>query len=219
MSIETFCKAVAGAVGPLGSIKKTLLDETLRQFAEYVKAERRPKKKGPITGVNKPAEPDDDEVQAKPKARVNTAAKPARKEHTMDIYEAARRVAKGDSTTATRKDFYRAIEKLADDYRRDHPLERLTKERAFAKVVDTPDGRVLFRAYSKSPGDDLDLATPKAPDPTPVAPSLAKLNDLAAKCRADSPALTFEQAFTKVYEDPANRELVAAEKVERRRPA
>jgi hypothetical protein len=219
MSIETFCKSVLDADGPVAPAVKAHLDQTLGQFADYVAvqmAEKRPKKPGKITGACKPATTDEDEVEAEPKVRVNTSAAPTRKEQAMDTVEAAHRVAKGERTAATRKDFYRAIEKLAEDYRRDHPTERLTPERAFCKIaLDTDDGRALFKAHRLSPGNDYELATPKMPDPVAVAPSLAKLNGLAHAVRAGDPTLTFEQAFAKVYEDPANRALVAAEKAER----
>ena len=46
-------------------------------------------------------------------------------------------------------------------------------------------------------------------------PALGKLNAMADRLRAADPSLTAAQAFTKVYTDPNNRDLVRREYQER----
>ena len=52
-----------------------------------------------------------------------------------------------------------------------------------------------------------------------LSPSLQRLNALAEELRKADPKLTKEQAFTKAYADPANRDLVQAERAEARAAA
>ena len=48
------------------------------------------------------------------------------------------------------------------------------------------------------------------------SPALDRLNKLAAELREANPELSKSQAFAKVFSDPANRDLAAAERRENR---
>lgn len=112
----------------------------------------------------------------------------------------------------TQADLFEEMQKRAEDYRRDGE----TKEQAFAKYMQTDEGRRAYAVYRTLPNpapEQHPVAKVVAPAPSP---SLERLNKLADELHNREPSLTPDQAFTKVYSDPRNRGLVAAERSENR---
>jgi hypothetical protein len=130
----------------------------------------------------------------------------------------AKRAALGEATPFTKAEFYAELDARAQAARK--PGQ--TREQAFSEfVLKDPDGEVLFRAHRLAKGSGNcapERVSKVARGPAPT-PSLERLNALAAECRKADPKLTKEQAFTKAYTDPANRELVANERAEARAAA
>jgi hypothetical protein len=122
------------------------------------------------------------------------------KTHMSAINEA---VAKGDK--ATKADIHKAFVELADELQKSN--HKLTAAQAFAKVYEDPANARLRKVYMMVPN-----AAPAAPSsivkqqPTDVGWNC--LQAKAAELRKAEPKLTREQAFAKVYADPANREFV-----------
>jgi hypothetical protein len=114
----------------------------------------------------------------------------------------------------TKADFYAEIGKRAEALRR----EGETKEQSFTRfITQESEGKTLYTALKRSQGT-IEAASPRQVTQTEPAPtpSLVALNKLAEEARKADPKLSFAQAFTKVYQDPKNRALAAAEKAERR---
>lgn len=76
-------------------------------------------------------------------------------------------------------------------------------EKAINTLATRSDMAVLFKEFGTSQG-------------TAVGSAMDQLNEKAAELRKTQSGLTEAQAFAKVYEDPANRELVTLEKNARR---
>jgi hypothetical protein len=93
-----------------------------------------------------------------------------------------------------------------------------TREQAFAKfITEDDDGKALYRTFKQAEGPDHEvMASNSSFMPMQSAPALARLTKLAEQLRAEDPSLSEAQAFAKVYTSPANAELVAAEREERR---
>jgi hypothetical protein len=75
-------------------------------------------------------------------------------------------------------------------------------------------GQVLYRAFKLAPQGEVEPVTVSAPMPTPTR-AYTQLMAKAEELRKADGKLTEAQAFAKVYENPANRELVQADKRER----
>jgi hypothetical protein len=124
----------------------------------------------------------------------------------------AKRVAHGAPTRITKAQWHAEITKRAAAYRDVNE----TPEQAYTRfLTETADGNALYQAYKLAPQDEQ--AEPVAvtpPTPTPTR-SYERLTAKANELRKAEPKLSEAQAFTKVYEDPANRELVQAAKLER----
>jgi hypothetical protein len=103
------------------------------------------------------------------------------------------------------------FEKLADDLLKTQP--KLTKEQAFAKVYADPANVELRKAERAANGFAYPPIARTAPA---VEESMAfgKLKELAAEFRRTNLFLTVEQCFARVMADPANRELVRAERLD-----
>lgn len=109
-------------------------------------------------------------------------------------------------------------ELLAKELRKERP--ELTPEQAFAKVYEDPANREL--AEVERAGARLKMAKifPPVARTEPAVASgssndtgLAALKELAAEFRRRNPFLSVEQAFARVYADPANRELAKKERM------
>jgi hypothetical protein len=103
----------------------------------------------------------------------------------------------------------------AAELRKSNP--KLTPEQAYARVYESNIeirkgdryGAVLnFQKFSPS----VARTTPITEFGNSNSTGLAALEKLAAELRERNPFLTVEQAFAKVYADPANRELASAER-------
>jgi hypothetical protein len=130
-----------------------------------------------------------------------------------DPAEFCKRVLAGEPTAYTRPDLLAEMQRRAAVYHRPD----VTAEQALAKFLMTDeDGRALYAAYRVLPNPAPEPVT-KRIEPAP-SPSLAALNKLADDLRNREPSLSAEMAFTKVYSDPRNRRLVAAERDENRPP-
>ena len=128
----------------------------------------------------------------------------------------AKRVWRGECEPVFSKtDFYTEITKRAETARRVGE----SFSQAFARyVTEEPDGKMLYCAYKRAGGPPPRPEPRPAPERRTVEPGQAckKLMRLADAERAAHPELRQAQAFAKVYEDPRNGELVAAERAERR---
>jgi Putative phage serine protease XkdF len=132
----------------------------------------------------------------------------------IDITTVAKQmVAEGlPSALYTRADFLEALNKRAQAERSGTE----TPEQCFTRLVTSdPDAVALYKAHRASPGHDPDRA-PKAEPVAKTSASLDKLRELAADLHKSEPLLSHEQAFAKVYTDPANRALARAERAENR---
>jgi len=81
--------------------------------------------------------------------------------------------------------------------------------------MQTDEGRRAYAVYRTLPNPAPAQPVTKVVEPTP-SPSFLALRKLAAELSNREPSLTPDQALTKVYADPRNRELVAAERSENR---
>lgn len=108
-----------------------------------------------------------------------------------------------------------ACELLAKELRKKDPS--LTPEQAYAKVyesnieirkADRYGATLNFQKFTPSIARTESIVEYGNSNDT----GLAALEKLAADLRQRNPYLTIEQAFAKVYADPANRELAAAER-------
>jgi hypothetical protein len=159
---------------------------------------------------------DEERLTAETKMRHERAARMRRRLHKqetneMDMVEIAKRVLGGQETRLSKKDFYDAINDRAQAARG----KDQTPEQAFAKFIETADGALLYRSSKLAAQDDhapASTVTPPTPEPTRAYKVLLHR---ASELRKSDAKLTDAQAFAKVYEDPANRELVAADKRER----
>jgi hypothetical protein len=98
-----------------------------------------------------------------------------------------------------------------------HPT--LTGAQAFTKVftADDDEGRAIRTAWQIAKGADLPSDARDEPrddtdDTGADGDALSKLEQLGAEVRKRNPQLTKAQAFSKAYSDPANVELVKAER-------
>jgi hypothetical protein len=136
----------------------------------------------------------------------------------MDSYiEIAKLVADGARSPITKGSWYNEITKRAAASRRADQ----TEAQAFAKYLETPDGKFLYSAFKLAPQrEEADTAPTvvKASTPAPT-PSYRKLMALADVLRKNDPSLSREQAFAKIYESSEHGELVEADKAERRAAA
>ncbi|SEE37389.1 hypothetical protein SAMN05444161_5571 [Rhizobiales bacterium GAS191] len=122
----------------------------------------------------------------------------------IDLAKAA--VESGNSAGISKAEWYQTISKLAERTRQAHE----TKAAAFVRYTESdPDGRLLYSAYKLAPLPDYNPGAPVAKVETtkPVSAAMQKFNSLADALRKSEPNLSGAQAFVKVYEDPANREL------------
>jgi hypothetical protein len=108
-----------------------------------------------------------------------------------------------------------ACELLAKQLREKHP--ELTPEQAYAKVYE--NNIEIRKGDRYGAVMNFQKFTPSVARTTPIteygnsnSTGLAALEKLAAELRQRNPFLTIEQAFAKVYSDPANRELATAER-------
>jgi hypothetical protein len=154
------------------------------------------------------------DVAANPGARVLLRKRDdalGRGDNRMDLVPIAKRVVAGEPTAFEKRDFYAAIESGAAEIRKADE----SPEQAFARFCqDDPRGQILLKAHKMAKGADY------RPEPEPVqmlpeSPAYAKLCRKATKL-AKREGLTEAQAFAKVYEDPANRELVEADRIAHR---
>ena len=102
--------------------------------------------------------------------------------------------------------------KMLTDFAPRNPGERPDVAFARAFTAATPDGEILRKAHQAIRNAPLMAVT----DVNGPNTALAQLQRLAEQTRKASPALTREQAFAKVYTDPANAELVIRERKENR---
>jgi hypothetical protein len=112
---------------------------------------------------------------------------------------------------------YMTCELLAKELRKKDPS--LTPEQAFAKVYTDPANIEIRKAERGGAMRNLAKALPPVARTEPVVTfgnevdtGLAALQKLAAEFRRDNPFLTPEQAFARVYQDPANRALASSER-------
>jgi hypothetical protein len=89
-------------------------------------------------------------------------------------------------------------------------------EQAYSRyLTESAEGRTLYQAFKRAPQEDAAPAsTVTAPTPEPT-PSYRRLMLKGEELRKSDPKLTSAQAFSKAYEAPENRDLVAAAKRER----
>jgi hypothetical protein len=88
-----------------------------------------------------------------------------------------------------------------------------TAEQRFADFLATGEGSRLFSVAKHLPGPDHIVAEVEKPAALETD-GFRKLQEKATEIRKSNPSLTREQAFAKVYSDPANRELVDADRDE-----
>jgi hypothetical protein len=91
----------------------------------------------------------------------------------------------------------------------------LTREQAFTKefTADDDEGRAIRRAWMISKGQGIPAGALDEPtDDDDDESALDELNELAAEERRRNPKLTKQAAFTKVYTDLSNVELVKRER-------
>jgi hypothetical protein len=110
-----------------------------------------------------------------------------------------------------------ALDAMAHNLKCEQP--HLTKEQCFAKVYEDPANILLRKAertaaYAKLDGSTIGkgLAPVATESIAKHDAAMGKLNAKADELRKVMPNLTREQAFAKVYGDPANRELATAER-------
>jgi hypothetical protein len=111
-------------------------------------------------------------------------------------------------------DFHKAIEKRAEKIRKAGE----TAEGAYTRFITSdPDGKLLFKAYraapkpampfsSAAPADEDQDYVPRGPADKAMRSLIERHQLQAAK---DGKPLSYAQAFTRVYEEAANRELKA----------
>lgn len=111
----------------------------------------------------------------------------------------------------------KTIEMKAAELRKRDP--KLTKEQAFAKVYEDPANRELVRDERQANGfRDVDKAWPPVASNAPVVGATdgyAELQRLAREFREKFPFLTPEQCFARIYEDPANKDVVSSVRADR----
>jgi hypothetical protein len=125
----------------------------------------------------------------------------------MDLVPVAKRVIAGEPSAFEKRDFYAAIESGAAEIRKADE----SPEQAFARFCqDDPRGQVLLKAHKLARGADY-TPVPKLVPVVPQSTAYATLCKKASKL-AKRENLSEARAFAKVYEDPANRELVEADR-------
>ena len=134
------------------------------------------------------------------------------------VVAVAKSIASGGSTGGVTEHELTAA--IGDHAKRLYPND--TAASAFAKVFAsaTPEGLDFRKAVARLKGQAtlVPMVTGGAAAEAVNDPkaALRQLEELAAKLRAQFPALSKAQAFAKVFSDPANRALAAAERAANR---
>jgi hypothetical protein len=127
-----------------------------------------------------------------------------------EIVALAKKIVAGESGNyRSKSEWFRVSKMMAEEQREAGE----SNEQAFAKFIQTEDGRAMFAAYKGADGPDFQ----PVPKPVVVAKTdtaYAKLKKLAADLREEQPDLSEYQAFAKIATDPKNRDLLETSKRE-----
>jgi hypothetical protein len=119
----------------------------------------------------------------------------------------------GEASGFTRDDFHHEIQKRAAATR----LSGETSAQAYTRVLLTPEGKELYKAYRAAPAPvqaAQDFPLPKE-KPEPAGPASREFDDLAHDM-ARKKGISFQQAHARLYTDPERAELVRRVKIEER---
>lgn len=166
-------------------------------------------------------ESDDVELHHRRQARIAAEARAARQRRSMrkeeidmnTMLEVAKSVARGEPTRFTKRDFFLALDEMAQKSKGANE----SREAAFARYAATPDGMVLMQAHKGAGGPDFEGTRPiegfrKDTGSQADTPSMTEIKRLTSQRVATEPSKTYEQHFADVYTDPANAGLVAQHK-------
>jgi hypothetical protein len=109
----------------------------------------------------------------------------------------------GDAMGLNRDVYHREIEKRANETRG----AQESPEQAYARIIETPEGRDLFRAYKRAPVAAAPVQAAQDLKPEPAGPASKELNGLASEL-ARVKRQSFEQAYTSILTDPDRKDLV-----------
>jgi hypothetical protein len=103
------------------------------------------------------------------------------------------------------------LTKMIEEYALRSRLSGESPEQAFSRVfaADDAEGRLFRKAVAVAKQAPLQVVGDDATDSDDPAAAVAQLERLAAALRRHSPELTEEQAFDRVFVDPANAALAA----------
>jgi hypothetical protein len=112
--------------------------------------------------------------------------------------------------------YHREIEKRAAAIR----TPAMSREQAYARVLETPEGTLLYKAYKTAPVASPPKQAPQDYEdgrPEAAGPASRELNDLASKMAKDK-GISFQRAYYRVIADlsafPDRRELLERAKFE-----